>query len=81
MTSKELNKKIREMFANTAGDKYSWNCFRYNNPSNIVWKSYGWFGYKEVWEQIIKELNDGWELFEGFSERGDGSVYGMRKVK
>lgn len=81
MTSKELNKKIREMFAKVAGEKNSWNCFRYNNPNNIVWKSYGWFGYKEVWEQIIKELNDGWELFEGFSERGDGSVYGMRKVK
>jgi hypothetical protein len=81
MTSRELNKKVREMFAKIAGDEYKWNCFRYSNPKNIVWKSYGWVGYKEVWQQIINELGGGWELFEGDSYRGDGSVYGMRKVK
>jgi hypothetical protein len=47
-----------------------------------VWKSYGWFGYEDVWKYIVKEINkidSGWMLLESASWRGDGNVWGMSK--
>ena len=47
-----------------------------------MWKSYGWKGYKKVWEYVLGKVNKidkGWVLVESGSYRGDGSVYGMSK--
>ena len=48
----------------------------------IVWESYGWKGYKKVWEYVLGKVNKidkGWVLVESGSYTGDGSVYGMSK--
>ena len=77
-TDRKFNKDVRDLFEKFAGNRS--NIHRFNNGVNgIVWKSYGWSGYKEIWESIIDTVEDGWELFEGGSMYGDGSVYGMRK--
>lgn len=91
--SRELNKCIRSLFDEGVDKFYKRvnnggfvNCFRYNNELcngyKIVWKSYGWNGYKKVWEYVLSKVNkidSGWVLVESGSNRGDGSVYGMSK--
>ena len=81
MNERLFNKNVRMLFAKLVGEEKVWNCSRYNNPTGIVWKSYGHQGYKAIWEKIIAEVGGEWELFEGASWRGDGSVYGMKKKK
>ena len=53
-----------------------------NKVNERDWKSYGWKGYKKVWEYVLGKVNKidkGWVLVESGSNRGDGSVYGMSK--
>lgn len=92
-SSRELNRCIRDWFDEGVDKFYERvnnggfvNCFRYNNELcngyKIVWKSYGWKGYKKVWEYVLGKVNKidkGWVLVESGSNRGDGSVYGMSK--
>jgi len=85
----QINILIRESFKrNMARHGYTWNCFYFADkyPSGNrkkVFKSYGWKGYKKVWQKVLIDLEDlgihEWSLFEGGSCRGDGSVYGIVK--
>ena len=93
INNRELNKKVRELFVKKlemlgydGKVKVVSNCERYNNELcngyKIVWKSYGWFGYEDVWKYIVEEINkidSGWILLESASWRGDGNVWGMSK--
>lgn len=56
------------------------NVFYYKNKGNKVFKSYGGGVYEKVWGIVLEELGLGelgWEMFEGSSWRGDGSVWGI----
>lgn len=79
-------KVIREAFKKHSPN--TWNIFAFDdkrtNGRRKVFKSYGAVQYKEVWMKVLKTIRgkgiSGWELFEGSSWRGDGSVYGISKV-
>lgn len=78
-----MEKEIKALVFNKLGNFY----FRFNNKikggNKIVYKNVGSVKYKEIWLEILEEVNkidNGWKLFEGSSWYGDGSVYGMYKV-
>ena len=63
------------------------NVWRYNTKRKsdrvIVWKSYGSSKYSKLYKKIVDELKEmygGYELVDGSSGYGDGSMSGVKKI-
>ena len=85
---RKFSKEVKEVFEKKVlefGYK-KFNLYKFNDKlkdrRRIVFKSYGNVRFMGIWESIVKEMKlkeKGWELYEGSSWRGDGSVYGIVK--
>ena len=74
---------IKKIFKGFCPEEKHGNYFRSKDKKRVVVKSYGSSSYKEIWEQVLVELESGgevgWTLYEGSSWRGDGHVWGIEK--